>query len=254
VGTAPNSGTATSIGAVRRENLPASIATELRRRIVQGELERGAQLPGHRELAVAFAVSVGSVREAISMLISEGLIETRAGRGTFVADGAEAALRTRPAAPPLDRREAEELIEARELIEVQIAGLAADRATPDQVQRLREAAARIEAAKADAAAYGDADVDFHLALAEAAGNRYLVRALTDVRALLKVDMELAAEVAIRRFGNLGFSVASHRQLVDAVASHDTDAARRTLAAMVKRNRESVLGLYAFGPPPPEPRE
>ena len=72
---------------MRRENLPATIAGRLRRRIVQGELPPGTQLPGHRELAASFSVSVGSVREAISMLISEGLIETRAGRGTYIVDG-----------------------------------------------------------------------------------------------------------------------------------------------------------------------
>jgi DNA-binding GntR family transcriptional regulator len=61
-------------------------------------------------------------------------------------------------------------------------------------------------------------------------------------------MELAAEVGIRQFGTLGFSVDSHRQLVDAIASHDVERARDVLAEMVARNREAVLGLYALGPP------
>ena len=63
----------------RRPNLPATIASNLRAQIMSGELPAGVQLPGHRELAVMYSVSVGSVREAISMLISNGLIETRAG-------------------------------------------------------------------------------------------------------------------------------------------------------------------------------
>jgi GntR family transcriptional regulator, transcriptional repressor for pyruvate dehydrogenase complex len=242
-----NSGTDASLGSIRRENLPASIAAELRRRIQHGELEAGDRLPGHRELAAAFAVSVGSVREAISMLISEGLIETRAGLGTFVANGGG------PAAPgrsgrPLSRKEAEELVEAREVIEVEIAALAARRALPEQVARLEIAAERLEAAAASPRAYADADVEFHLALAEAAGNRYLLGALGDVRALLIEDMELAAEVGIRQFGSLGFSVDSHHQLVEAIASHDVERARGVVAAMVRCNRAAVLGLYALGPP------
>jgi DNA-binding FadR family transcriptional regulator len=236
-----------SSASIRRENLPASIASELRRRIQHGEIAAGDRLPGHRELAATFAVSVGSVREAISMLISEGLIETRAGLGTFVADGDVADVAVRPG-QPLSRREAEELVEAREVIEVEIAALAARRALPEQVARLEAAAGRLEAAAASPRAYADADVDFHLALAEAAGNRYLLRALGDVRALLIQDMELAAEVGIRQFGTLGFSVDSHRQLVDAIASHDVKRARDVLAEMVARNREAVLGLYALGPP------
>ena len=64
-------------------------------------------------------------------------------------------------------------------------------------------------------------------------------------------MELAAEVGIRRFGDLGFSVDSHRQLVDAIASQDVERARDVLAEMVGRNRAAVLGLYALGPPASE---
>lgn len=236
-----------SVRPIRRENLPATIAADLRRRILQGDLQPGAQLPGHRELAATFSVSVGSVREAISMLISAGLVETRAGRGTYVADGDAGA--QGPLGPPLDRREVEELVEAREVIEVELAGLAADRASPEQVARLAAAAERLEAAAASPRAYGDADVEFHLVLAEAAGNRYLHRALIDVRALLAQDMELAAEVAIRRFGDLGFSVDSHRQLTEAIAARDSASAREILVTMVRRNREAVLGLYALGPPP-----
>ena len=67
-----------SVKPARRANLPASIASQLRGQILRGELGPGAQLPGHRDLASIYSVSVGSVREAISMLISTGLIETRA--------------------------------------------------------------------------------------------------------------------------------------------------------------------------------
>jgi GntR family transcriptional repressor for pyruvate dehydrogenase complex len=236
-----------SPGSIRRENLPSTIAAELRRRIQQGEIRAGDRLAGHRELAAEFEVSVGSVREAISMLISEGLIETRAGLGTFAANGAPAPGAVRHG-PALSRKEAEELVEAREVIEVELAALAARRALPDQVARLEQAAGTLEAAAASPRAYADADVAFHLALAEAAGNRYLLRALGDVRALLIEDMELAAEVGIRQFGSLGYSVDSHRQLVAAIAAHDSERAREVLAEMVRRNRAAVLGLYALGPP------
>ena len=87
MGGAPNSDTVVAVRPVRRANLPAGIAAELRGRILRGELQPGARLPGHRELAAMYAVSVGSVREAISMLVSARLVETRAGSGTFVVDG-----------------------------------------------------------------------------------------------------------------------------------------------------------------------
>ena len=78
---------------LRRPNLPTTIANELRRQILHHELRPGQQLPGHRDLAAQFDVSLGSIREAISMLVSSGLVETHAGRGTYVADGSPAASR-----------------------------------------------------------------------------------------------------------------------------------------------------------------
>ncbi len=256
-GTAPNSGTVVSTRPARRENVPATIAAQLRRQILTGELRPGSQLPGHRELAANYSVSVGSVREAISMLISAGLVATRAGRGTFVAaapGGRAAGLDSRAwgdgAERPLERREVEELVEAREVIEVQLAGMAAERGTGDQIARLRECVEGMEVASASPFDYPDADVEFHLALAEAAGNRYLLRAMVDIRSLLKQDMELGAEAAIRRFGDLRVSVESHRRLVDSIESSDVEQARATAAEIVRRNREFVLGLYALAPPTP----
>src|SRR4051812_42670833 len=97
---------------VKRQNLPASIASQLKGQILRGELRPGSRLPGHRELAANYSVSVGSVREAISMLISTGLVETRAGRGTFVADGAVSPRSVDRVQPPLDRKAIDELTEA----------------------------------------------------------------------------------------------------------------------------------------------
>ena len=246
MGGVSNTDTVVSVRPVKRENLPAGIAAELRGKILRGELQPGARLPGHRELAAMYAVSVGSIREAISMLISAHLVETRAGRGTFVVDGDSAPHAELPG-PPLSRQQVEELVEARELIESELAELAAKRASSEQIAALEGAVERMEAAAGNPLDYPDADVEFHLLLAEAAGNRYLLRAMNDIRVLLKQDMELGAEAAIRRFGDLHISVEDHRRLVEAVAGRDPERARTTLAGIVRRNRDFVLGLYAMAP-------
>ncbi len=240
---------ATWLDPVRRANLSESIADRLRSRIVGGELRDGDQLPGHRELAAIYSVSVGSVREALSMLISDGLVETRAGRGTFVVAG-RSRRRGRLPAPRLGRKEVEEVIEAREVIEAQLAAFAAERATAEHIHELRRCLDRMRAAASDADAYTQADVEFHLALARAAGNRFLLQAMTDIRGLLEQDMELSAEMAIRRFGGLEFSIDSHRLLVDSIEARDPDAARALLLKTTGRNREFVFGLYALAEPAP----
>jgi GntR family transcriptional repressor for pyruvate dehydrogenase complex len=226
-----------------RETLPTGIAAKLRRQIESGELPAGSQLPGHRDLAAQFDVSLSSVREAISMLVSASLVETQAGRGTFVS----AASLTRPrVGPPLTRAEVEELVEARIVIEARLARLAAERATAEQVAALGEAVEHMEKASTSPTSYPDADVDFHLAVAAAANNRYLLQSMIDIRELLRDDMELGAEAAIRRFGDLRPSVDSHRRLWEAIADCDPDAAETLTVEIINRNREFVLGLYAIG--------
>lgn len=232
-----------SVEPLRRANLPSSIADRLRRQIATGQLKPGEQLPGHRELAEIFSVSVGSVREAISMLTSEGLIATRAGRGTFVAEGTDI-LPAHPTTSPLDRDKVEELIDAREILEGAIAERAALRATSDQIEQLRAISARMADAHADPGLFLQADVELHLLLAESAGNRYLHRAMTGIRAILRRDLELSAELTIRRLGDLQLAVDEHRRLVDAVANRDPDSARIAMIAVIERNRENVLGMYS----------
>jgi GntR family transcriptional regulator, transcriptional repressor for pyruvate dehydrogenase complex len=228
------------------ETLPRAIATELRRRIASGQLKPGDRLPGHRDLAGEFSVSVGSLREAISMLVSSGHIATLAGRGTFVADGRF----VEDSAAPLERTEAAELIEAREVLELQVAELAAKRASRERVATLRQCVEGLAGAVETAAAYNHADRAFHTAIAEAAGNRFLARALADIRGRLQSDLELAADAAIRRFGNLDFSVVSHAELVDAIDVGNGSAACRIALELMTRSHKFVLGLYALGPVDP----
>jgi GntR family transcriptional repressor for pyruvate dehydrogenase complex len=233
---------------LKRANLPVSIAERIRRQIAQGQLKAGAQLPGHRELATLYSVSVGSVREAISMLVSEGLVTTRAGRGTFVV-ASDDSLRMW-SDRPLDRDEVEELVEAREALETHIAALAAERATPAQLAQLERAVEGMQADLSDATLFLEADIAFHMALADAAGNRFLLQALTSIHSMLRRDLQLSVEVGLRRHGNLGFAVARHRAVVDAIAAKDPVAARAAMNEIVIGNRAFVLGLYS----PPDPGE
>ena len=151
----------------------------------------------------------------------------------------------------MTRKEIEELIEARELLGLSIVAMAAERASQEQIDRLRSQVDRLQEAVSDPEAFPEADVEFHLALATAAGNRFLLSAISDLRALLRRDMELSAAAGIRRFGSLQYSVDAHRELVDAIEAGDPETARRVLFEIMSRHHEFVIGLYAFAPPAPE---
>lgn len=229
--------------------IPAQIADDLRSKIESRALYPGDQLPGHRQLAASYEVSLGAAREAISILIGDGLVETRHGRGTFVAEESRLAVRT---SAPATRDEVEELIEARELLGLRIVGMAAERSSAEHISRLRHVLARMQDAVADADAYPDLDVEFHLLVAEAAQNRFLRQAMQQLSGLIRRDIELAATAGIQRFGSLQYSVDANRALIDAIEAGDPDQARTVLFDIMSRHHEFVIGLYAFAPPqPPE---
>lgn len=229
---------------IRTTNVPEAIAGALREQILSGARSPGDQLPGNRDLAVSYGVSMGSVREAISMLSAEGLIETRAGRGTYVARGGNA-IAAQPAHPAvLERKAVEDLIEAREILEMQLVALAALRATPEQIDNLARIVDRMDAAVHNPARYSSADVAFHLALAEAAGNQVLSDAMANIRASLKREMELSAEVGARRHGDLQFSADSHRRVLEAITSGNQEGARAEMYDIMRRHHGFVMGFYA----------
>lgn len=224
---------------LRREKLSESVAERLREQIRDGNLPAGERLPGHRELAAMFSVGLSSVREAISMLASEGLVETRAGRGTYVQER-EAQIAFQAAAARLTRREVEEVIEAREIVELQLGPMAAERASAADVARLRSCLDAMAAAVDDVPAYADADMALHMAIADAAQNRFLRQAVEQIRSMIRENMELSSTIAAGRPGGLQASLESHRRLVDAIESGDADATRQTLFEMMGRHHESVL--------------
>lgn len=223
------------------------VAARLRARIASGEVARGAQIASHRGLAREFGVSVGSVREALSMLASEGVVEIKPGRGTF-AGSAELTL----ALSPMRATSAEirDLIEARKVVESRVAQLAAERATPRQLDCVRSAFRQMELAALDPEAFVEADVEFHLAIAAAANNRYLHTVLHDLRGQLRDDMRLSVETAFRRTGTLDASLALHRALMERILARDTTGAPAALLAILERNEQFVLGLYALLEPGP----
>jgi GntR family transcriptional repressor for pyruvate dehydrogenase complex len=231
---------------LRSPALPEGLAARLRSRILGGEFGPGERLPGNRELAACYSVSVGSVREAIQRLASEGLVEVRPGSGTYVSRDLRGSSWLPGGEQPLDREQVEELIEAREVLEPRLAELAARRASAEQIEGLWRALERMQESVSDPSAFAEADVGFHMAVAEASGNRFLTRATADIRALLRRDMELSAEVGIRRAGTLQFSVDSHRRLVAAIAAGEPEKAGRIMSGILRRNRGFVIGLYSGG--------
>lgn len=220
---------------VRTSRLYEQIVQQIEESIVNGSLKPGDQLPPERELAQRFGVSRTAVREAVKALREKGLVEAFSGRGTFITDGTTHAVR-QSLDLMLKMGQAEGstyLAEVRAILEPGIAGLAATRIQPSELAAMREAVALMDRSSHDPDAYIEADLDFHLALAEAAANPVILSLLDSIVGPLR-------EQRLRIFNVPGGPLRGqihHKRILQAVEQHDAAAARQAMREHLEQVRE-----------------
>jgi len=220
---------------VRTARLYEQIVQQVEESIHKGAFKPGEQLPPERELAQQFGVSRTAVREAVKALREKGLVEAYAGRGTFVTDGSSQAIRQ-----SLDRmfrtglpEGSTFLAEVREILEPEIAALAAARADAEDLASMREAVDIMDRAKRDSDVFIEADLDFHLALAEAAANPLILSLIDSIVGLLREQRLRIFQVE----GGPERGQYHHKRILDAVEKHDALGAREAMKAHLRQVRE-----------------
>jgi GntR family transcriptional regulator, transcriptional repressor for pyruvate dehydrogenase complex len=215
-----------------RERLAERLLRDLGERIATGELAPGQLLPAEAQLASHYGVSSRVVREALGALAARGLVEVRAGKGTVVRGVDSSPLRDFfDVALLADSRGIWDLFEMRKLIEVQIAELAARRATHVDIEHCEEALRRLEAAAEsfEPEAYVTADIDLHQAVAAAAGNRMLGLLLEGLREPLRKARTRSWQGRIRVGHEVQDQLAMHRRILAAIKRHQPGAAAAAMA-------------------------
>jgi len=229
-GAPPVAGPARRFGTMTSQTLSRRISRELVASILRGDIAPDHALPSEDELASQFDVSRPVIREAIKELAVLGLVQSRQGRATRV---------TQPGtwnnfSPELLAVRSElgavddillELLELRRLIEVGAAGLAAVRATPDDLERMAGAYARMDAHTGDVERFTDADIAFHDALLAATGNDLLTRLIDLLGPLLRFGRTKSLEL---RPDGPADSQRGHRAVLDALRAGDAEAARHAM--------------------------
>jgi GntR family transcriptional regulator, transcriptional repressor for pyruvate dehydrogenase complex len=213
---------------VRTSRLYEQIVQQIEESIVKGNLKPGDQLPAERELAQRFGVSRTAVREAVKALREKGLVEAYSGRGTFITDGTTQAVRqSLDLMVKIGQPEGStHLAEVRAILEPEIAALAARRIQEPELATMREAVAVMDRAGQDPEAYIEADLDFHLALAEGAANPLILSLLDSIVGLLR-------EQRLRIFrvpGGPDRGQFHHKKILEAVEKHDAEKAREAMRA------------------------
>ncbi len=158
----------------QRNTLVADIINELRQMILTGKIQPGEFLPPRKDLASQFGVGLSTVQEAIQALTALGLLESRPGKGTWVRDDAlDTLIHPTMVKARLGELNAQQVYEARSVIEVALTEFASQRATPEDIQRIWEALKAMKAAVDNDGAFVEADLEFHLAVAKAGHNELL---------------------------------------------------------------------------------
>jgi len=209
---------------IQSERLYERIVDQIERRIVAGDLKVGDQLPAERELAEQFTVSRTAVREAIKALREKGLVEIRLGRGTFVTNGAAGAVRHSLGLLLKVENGFAELVEVREILEPEIAALAATRITEENIAAMTEAVETMETALDNSEVFVEADLDFHLALAEATQNPVIPALMDSIIDLLREQRKQTGNVE----GGLARGQYYHKRILEAVIKGDPQAARQEM--------------------------
>jgi len=238
---------------IEPRRLYRQIADQIRALIGAGEFVAGTRLPAERDLARQLGVSRPSVREALIALEVEGLVDVRVGSGVHVTGAPAAAARSvGNAYGPF------EIIRARQIVEGELAALAARRSTKALVAVLDEVLAEMAADIAAGRMPIDGDRRFHLTIAEAAANGPLVRTVTEL-------YDERNNPLFEHFGqhfedvrSWARALAEHRRVAAAIAARDAAGARsamqRHLELSQKRFAEIAVEASAASiRPPTSPR-
>ncbi|MDT0318647.1 FadR/GntR family transcriptional regulator [Streptomyces millisiae] len=209
---------------------PATPAVEVARRLLDhlltsGQVRAGDRLPPERQLAETFGVGRSAVREALKSLSLLGLVDIRQGDGTYVRDASSDLLpQVLEWGLLLGDQTVDDLLEARACVETDLAELAAARRTDNDLVALDTHFSRMAAAHEDPAAYLEADLAFHRALAQAAHNVTLAGLQARLETLVAVWIK--QNIRNPREGRL----AEHTAVLDAVRAGDPRAAREAMRA------------------------
>jgi len=206
--------------------------------IIAGRYPEGARLPGDAELIATFGVSRPVLRESIKTLVAKGLLSTKARVGTLVRErGAwnmfDADVLAWHLDAGIDKRFLSDLAEIRLAVEPRAAALAAERRSDDDLAALRVTMDRMTREPSSSAAFADADLSLHLAVANASGNPFMRSIGAVIEAALRASFVLSAPVEPDDRKTV---LLWHQRIVDAIAAGDGESASAAMIEVIQNGR------------------
>ena len=229
------------VRSIQPQRMYEQIAAELTRLIREREFRPGDRLPPERELAQQLGVSRPSVREAMIALETAGVIEVRTGSGTYVRSVVDEKFRL-PWSQQADTAPGvREQFDARKLIEPELAALAAQSATKDEIDALAAAVDRADAHFRKGERAEDDDYFFHTNLAAASRNTVLAELIRHLWDLRKHPMWDTVRARVVTPAHRAQVVADRRAIVTALRRRDAAAARNVMKHYMKEAEKRYFG-------------
>ena len=234
----------------RPKRLPDEVANSITAAIEEGRLPSGARLPTEAELSETFGVARTVVREAISLLRYDGVIESRRGVGAFVADvSRRTAFRISPGCFE-KRKQIVQLLQLRTGVQAGASALAAGQRSADDMAGIDEIFARMSEAHAEGPDRAlerrvDAELQLYRRITEASGNDYYVEVVTMIETNLQDNLRSAflKNAASSEFGPQ--ILAEHAAVVEALRAQDAEAARLATRTRFERAAERLAARADF---------
>jgi GntR family transcriptional regulator, transcriptional repressor for pyruvate dehydrogenase complex len=220
---------------IERKKVYELVAERLVQEISDRRLNPGDELPRERHLAEAYRVGRSSVREALRILESKGLIASPGGGRLIVADYANPLNQSLALLLKMHDGDLKELFEVRRILEVESAGLAALRRDEADLDAMRRGLETMEGGLASAERYVGGDVDFHMAIAAATHNRMATHMMQAIRGVLHRALLSIYHIN----GSPERSLGQHREILEAVTARRPETARERMRQHLLRVEEDI---------------
>ena len=223
---------------LKNKLLAEQVEDQIYHYILDEALEPGAKLPNEFALGEKFRVGRSTIREAVKLLSSKGIVEVRQGSGTYVVTTVKGL------SDPLNLRSVQDknalafdLVNVRLLLEPGIAEMAAQNATPEDIERLQRLCERVETKIHEGDRYIEDDIAFHTCIAESSKN-LVVGQLIPV-----IDTAVMMFVNVTHKKLIDETIMTHRMITEAIANHDPLGAKAAMVMHLNFNRSYIKKVY-----------
>lgn len=217
--------------------LAEEVEEQILQYIINAPVNIGGRIPSEPELCRRYGVSRSTVREAVRSLVSKGIVEVRRGSGTYVVSTAPAeddplGIRGMPDKEAI----AMDLVEVRLMIEPAMAEMAALKAEPEDVERLRSLCDRVERRIENGENYIKDDIAFHCCVAECSKNKIVEQIIPIIDTAVMMFVNITHKKLMKE------TIRTHRAVTEAIAQGDSQGARLAMTMHLTYNREMIKNI------------